>query len=107
VRLRLPERTDLDRDRSAILYRIAREALTNTLKHAGARRLELTLTQDADRIRLSIHDDGRGFDPGAQTPDGHVGLRIIRDTIRVTGGTLEISSRVGHGTFIVAAIDRT
>ncbi|HSP53583.1 MAG TPA: histidine kinase, partial [Cryobacterium sp.] len=46
VRLRLPERTDLDRDRSAILYRIAREALTNTLKHAGARRLELTLTQD-------------------------------------------------------------
>ncbi|TFC93944.1 MULTISPECIES: sensor histidine kinase [Cryobacterium] len=106
VGLSLPERLDLDRDRSAILYRVAREALTNAMKHARAHRLELTVTQDAERIRLCIRDDGRGFDPDAQAPDGHVGLRIIRDTIRVTGGTLEISSRGGHGTLIVAAIDR-
>ena len=107
VRLHLPERLDLDRDRSAILYRVAREALTNVMKHAEAHCLELALMQDADRIRLFIRDDGRGFDPDAEPPDGHVGLRIIRDTILVTGGTLEISSRVGHGTSIVAAIERS
>lgn len=106
VSLHLPERLDLDVDRSVILYRIARESLTNTMKHAGAHRLELTLTQDADHTRLSISDDGRGFDPEAQPPDGHLGLRIIQDTIRVTGGSLEISSQVGHGTSIVAVITR-
>lgn len=106
VKLDLPERSDLDRDRSAVLYRIAREALANTMRHGEAHRLDLGLVQDGDRVRLTIRDDGRGFDPAAQPPDGHVGLRIIRDTIRVTGGTLEISSRIGRGTSIVAAIDR-
>ncbi|WP_134424565.1 sensor histidine kinase [Cryobacterium cryoconiti] len=106
VRLHLPDRLDLDRDRSAILYRVAREALTNAMTHAGAQSLELSVEQDADRIELSIRDDGCGFDPEADPPDGHVGLRIIRDTILVTGGTLEIASRVGHGTRIVAAVDR-
>lgn len=106
VRLQLPEHCDLDRDRSAILYRVAREALTNTVKHARAHAVELALVQDADRTRLSVRDDGCGFDAAVMPAIGHVGLRIIRDTIRVTGGTLDISSRVGHGTSIVASLDR-
>ena len=107
VRLHLPEHLDVNQDQSVILYRVAREALTNVLKHAGAHSLELALMQDDDRIRLSIRDDGRGFDPEAEPPDWHVGLRIIRDTVLATGGTLEISSRDGDGTSIVAAIDRS
>lgn len=104
VRIRLPEHVDLDRDRSAVLYRVAREALTNTMKHARAQAVEIAIVQHSDSTRLSIRDDGCGFDPATQPPNEHVGLRIIRDTIRVTGGTLDISSRVGHGTSIVVSI---
>lgn len=100
----LPERIDLDRDRAAMLYRVAREALANTVKHASAGMVELTLVQDDDRTTLTVRDDGRGFDPESPSPDGHLGLRIMRDTVRVVGGDLAITSRVGEGATVVATL---
>ncbi|MBG6059384.1 signal transduction histidine kinase [Cryobacterium sp. MP_M5] len=102
----LPERIELDRDRTALLYRVAREALANTVKHAGAGRVELTLAQDGDRTTLTVRDDGCGFDPEKGSPHGHLGLRIMRDTVRVAGGDLAITSRAGEGTTVVATLDR-
>jgi signal transduction histidine kinase len=64
------------------------------------------VTQDAEFTRLIVRDDGRGFDPGRPSPDGHLGLRIMRDTVQVAGGTLSITSRPGEGTTVVAALDR-
>ncbi len=102
----LPERLELDRDRAAVLYRVAREALANTVKHAGAGRVELTLAQDRNRTTLMVRDDGRGFDPERGSPDGHLGLRIMQDTVRVVGGELGITSQVGEGTTVVVSLDR-
>ncbi|MBC7441163.1 MAG: sensor histidine kinase [Ramlibacter sp.] len=102
----LPERIDLDQDRAAILYRVARESLANTIKHAEAGSVSLTVTQDGEFTRLIVRDDGHGFDPERPSPDGHLGLRIMRDTVHVAGGTLSITSRPGEGTTVVAALDR-
>jgi signal transduction histidine kinase len=106
VKLHIPPDCDLDRDRAAMFYRVAREVLTNTVKHAKAGVLELTLLQDADRTILLIHDDGCGFDMAADAPDNHLGLRIMRDTIEVAGGSLEVRSWMGGGTSVMAALDR-
>jgi signal transduction histidine kinase len=102
----LPERIDLDQDRAAILYRVAREALTNTVKHAGAGAVDLTLAQDGEHTTLMVRDDGRGFDTECASPDGHLGLRIMRDTVRVVGGDLSITSHTGDGTTVVATLNR-
>ena len=102
----LPERIELDRDRAAMLYRVAREALANTVKHAGACVVELALVQNKDRTTLTVRDNGRGFDPDSPSPDGHLGLRIMRDTVRVVGGDLVITSRMGEGTTVVATLPR-
>jgi signal transduction histidine kinase len=102
----LPEQIDLDHDRAAILYRVARESLTNTIKHAGADSVSLTVTQDGEFTTLTVSDDGRGFDPEGPSPDGHLGLRIMRDTVKVAGGTLSITSHAGEGTIVMATLDR-
>jgi len=102
----LPEQIELDQDGAAILYRVAREALTNTVKHADASVVELTISQDEDRTTLTVHDNGRGFDPDITSPDGHLGLRIMRDTVRIVGGDLSISSRPGDGTTVMATLNR-
>lgn len=106
VKLQIPANCDLDRERAAMFYRVAREALANTVKHARAGILELTLMQDDDRTILLIHDNGCGFDLSAEAPDNHLGLRIMRDTIQVAGGSLEVHSWMGGGTSVMATLDR-
>ena len=106
VKLHIPPDCDLDRDRAAMFYRVAREVLANTVKHAKAGTVELTLMQDQDRTILLIHDNGRGFDMTADAPENHLGLRIMRDTIEVAGGTLEVRSWMGGGTSVMATLDR-
>lgn len=106
VRLSLPEHPELSREDSAMLYRVAREVLANILKHAGARTVECTLEVDDDRTLLRISDDGRGFDFSAGAPDGHLGLRIMRDIMIEAGGALDVGSRPGGGTLVSASLRR-
>lgn len=96
----------LDDERSAVLYQVAREVLRNAIKHAGARQINVVLVQDEDITSLRVDDDGRGFDTAASLREGHFGLRIIRDTMRVAGGTVTIASRPGSGTVVVAEFVR-
>lgn len=105
VHIQVPDDCDLDRDRSAIFYRVAREVLRNISKYAQADSATLTLVQNGSSTVMTIQDDGRGFDPAASAPDGHLGLRIVQDTMRAAGGTLEVSSREGGGTTAVATLD--
>ncbi|MCY7405517.1 MAG: histidine kinase [Cryobacterium sp.] len=106
VKLHIPADCDLDRERAAMFYRVAREVLANTAKHARAGVLELSLMQDQDRTILLIHDNGCGFDMSADAPENHLGLRIMRDTIQVAGGSLEVRSWRGGGTSVMATLDR-
>jgi signal transduction histidine kinase len=88
------------------LYRLVQEALHNTVKHARARRLHVSLTESDGALRLRVEDDGVGFDPGADYP-GHLGLKTMRERVESLGGTLDIDSRAGAGTRLVVRVPAT
>ncbi len=82
------------------LYRIAIEALNNTLKHAAATEVRVNLWTEDDRITLEITDNGRGFDPEA-LGQGGLGLKSMRERSEQLGGRLTISSAPGAGTKVI------
>ena len=78
-----------------MLYSAARELLTNVVKHAGARTIEIGLHESDETIRLTIADDGRGFADGVadrRLAKGHIGLASQRIRIESAGGTLRLRS---------------
>lgn len=81
------------------VYRIAQEALHNTVKHARATHVELTLSCDDEEIALEIRDNGVGFDAAGAFP-GHLGLRSMHERASRVGGTLHIRSAPDKGTTI-------
>ena len=85
------------------LYRIAQEALHNTMKHAQARRVDVRLADQAGTIVLEVCDDGRGFNPDSSFA-GHLGLRSMSERATQLGGTLQIESAPGRGTCVRAEI---
>ena len=85
------------------LYRIAQEALHNVVKHANAEKATIRIWRDADWVRLSVSDDGAGFDPEA-VPRGHLGLIGMRQRVDLVGGELRVESRRGRGTLIEASV---
>jgi two-component system NarL family sensor kinase len=88
----------------ALLYRVAREAVTNAAKHARAQLVRVSLTDWGDAVLLEIVDDGDGFSPADAQRDGHLGLRILRDTVHDAGGTLLIESAPGAGTRVAVTL---
>jgi PAS domain S-box-containing protein len=85
------------------VYRIAQEALHNTVKHARATKVGITMGCDSGWINLEVFDDGVGFDAGGDFP-GHLGLRSMGERAERLGGTLEVDSTPGSGTRIRARI---
>jgi signal transduction histidine kinase len=85
------------------LYRIAQEAMHNTVKHARAREVMLRLEQADDEVWLEVRDDGIGFDTSASFP-GHLGLRSMRERVANLGGTFKIESPPGSGTRICVRV---
>lgn len=85
------------------LYRIAQEAMNNTVKHAQASRVTLRLTEADGQVQLEISDDGVGFNPEGEFP-GHLGLRSMRERAERLGGELTVRSAVGSGTRIAARL---
>jgi signal transduction histidine kinase len=83
------------------LLRIAHEALTNALKHAGARNIEVTVRYEEGVVRLQICDDGRGFDPAgaAGVRRGHFGLTGMRERAALLG-PFTVEPRPGGGTMV-------
>jgi signal transduction histidine kinase len=80
------------------LYRIAQESLNNIIKHSRATQAVVTLNM-ADTVRLTVSDNGAGFDPSTVTPD-HIGLRIMRERAEAIGAQFRIDSQPGEGTQI-------
>ena len=83
------------------LFRIIQEAWANIRRHARAKRADVTFAHKDDGLHVTITDDGVGFVPSnAEAPDGHWGLRGMRERAELTGGTLTVTSRPGQGTRI-------
>jgi signal transduction histidine kinase len=88
------------------LLRIVQEALTNVRKHARAGYVRVVFTADAGRARVTVQDDGQGFDPGTGG-DGsaeHVGLRVMRERAEGVGGTVRVDSAPGQGTCVTVDV---
>lgn len=87
------------------LLRIVQEAITNAWKHAGASAIAVAFEFDPQTVRVTVRDDGRGFDPAARPADGrmHFGLLGMRERVAKIQGRIEVQSAPGAGTVI--AID--
>ncbi len=90
------------------LYRIAQESLANVAHHAHATQAVISLDVQADQARMTIEDDGRGFDPDTALARDynreHFGLRGIQERAKVLGGACEIHSQNGGGSSIIVDI---
>ncbi|MCB0051271.1 MAG: hypothetical protein KDE24_17200, partial [Caldilinea sp.] len=87
-------------DVKVALYRIAQEALNNIVKYAKANTVSVDLRQQPMGVRLSISDDGVGFDPAA-VRSGHMGQRIMRERAESIGARFAVQSEIGHGTIVM------
>jgi signal transduction histidine kinase len=85
------------------LYRIIQEALTNVVKHSGAGRVSILLTQRDRSAAVVVEDDGSGFDPSATSDDG-LGLVGMRERVGLVGGRLRVESASGAGVTLVAEV---
>jgi signal transduction histidine kinase len=84
-------------------YRIAREALHNTVKHARATTVDVTLHWDAEELLLTVADNGRGFEADGDFT-GRLGLRAMQERAALLGGEVRIASAPGTGTSLHARI---
>lgn len=95
---------DLDRSVVVTLYRVSQEALRNIAKHAEAKNVTFELSTSHREIRLSINDDGSGFDVAVARNARGLGLAGMNERLKLVAGTLEIASKVGKGTRIEATV---
>jgi two-component system, NarL family, sensor histidine kinase UhpB len=86
----------LTEDAELAIYRVAQESLTNVARHADAGRVRIRLETGVDSVVLTVSDDGRGF-PGGRPPDGHGGIRGMRERALLVGGALAVKPGPGGG----------
>jgi signal transduction histidine kinase len=86
------------------LYRVVQEALTNTVRHAGARRAVVAVDHGEHRVRVTVTDDGCGGAPSA-APGGS-GLLGIRERVRVLGGEVEAGPLAAGGFRVAVSVPR-
>jgi PAS domain S-box-containing protein len=92
----------LSEDTAALCFRAVQELLVNAVKHAHARKIEVSTERDRARIRITVADDGIGFDMSGgisrKGGKGGFGLFSIRERLQHLGGSLEVDSKPGQGT---------
>ena len=88
------------------LYRIAHEALNNTLKHSHAKNVTICIQQEEESLVMEIADDGIGFEPGTARREGCLGLVSMQERAQALGGHLSVDSGPGNGTRIRVEVKR-
>src|SRR5262249_39694484 len=97
----------LPRNITLCLFRIVQESLHNVIIHSGARKALVVLERTGSEIRLSISDEGRGFDAESATIKAGLGLVSMRERIRLVGGEISIRSQPSRGTQIDVSVPLT
>jgi PAS domain S-box-containing protein len=82
------------------VFRVAQEALSNTIKHSGVKKGKLELFGSQGALHLCVSDAGAGFDPQAISAKGRLGLVSMQERVRAAGGTISVESRPSIGTRI-------
>jgi signal transduction histidine kinase len=101
-----PEELDVDVSLKVVVFRVIQEALNNIAKHSRADAVHLKIQKIDEKLRLSVRDNGRGFEPGEESDkyaEGGLGLMGMRERIEFSGGSLNIITGKGKGCVIRAA----
>jgi signal transduction histidine kinase len=98
------ESLNIERNLATNIFRVYQETLTNVARHSGASAVEAKLSTENDVIRLTIQDDGSGFDIDEVRVKKSLGLIGMRERAILFGGDLLIKSRVGEGTIVTLEI---
>lgn len=85
-------------------YRVLQESLNNVGRHASARSVDISLMVSSRELKLSVYDDGKGFDVEALADDGGVGIAGMRERASLVGGSVRIRSAPSEGTRVVLQI---
>ena len=93
----------LPQEQDVVLAWCLREAVTNVVKHSGAKQCEVRLSSDNGSARLDVSDDGRG----ATSLDGGAGLFGMRERVELVGGTIRLASDNGSGLHLQVSVPRT
>jgi signal transduction histidine kinase len=94
----------LSPDIEAAVYRVVQESLHNVAKYAQAKQVNVMVTRDEGLLRVAIEDDGVGISSTTNPQRRSYGLAGMRERVSALGGTLNVSSRKGHGTKITASV---
>jgi signal transduction histidine kinase len=94
----------LPKDVALCVFRVAQESLHNVVKHSGATEALVVLEKSDDAVKLSVSDQGGGFDPESARVNGGLGLISMRERLRLVGGEIFISSQVSQGTQVNVTI---
>jgi signal transduction histidine kinase len=95
---------DLPKEVTLCVFRIAQEALRNCAKHSGAKLARVTLVNTGKGTRLSVSDNGCGFEIKPETMESGLGFTSMRERLRIVGGTLTVRSQPARGTSIDVSI---
>jgi signal transduction histidine kinase/HAMP domain-containing protein len=105
TRSAIPAGLDLPSQARREVWRIIVEALNNVVKHAGASRVSVQIAAQADNLKVSIQDDGAGFDSRGSFPG--MGLRNMQTRAAALAGQLTVASAPGQGTLVQLSIPMT
>jgi signal transduction histidine kinase len=88
------------------LFRIALEALNNTLKHAHARNVQVGIRSNEGKVSMDISDDGVGFDPETACHEGCLGIISMRERALAQGWNFDLESKPGAGTRVHVEVNQ-
>jgi signal transduction histidine kinase len=86
------------------LFRIFQESLTNVARHAHAKKVDINLKVEKEKIVLSIKDDGKGFEMEKAKSKRTLGILGMRERSYMMGGTYEVKSKPGKGTKVTVSV---
>lgn len=84
-----------------LIFRSLQEIMSNVVRHSQASQVKIQVQVDDASVRVSVEDNGKGFDVGQLQNTNGVGLKLIRERVELMGGTFDIDSIVGQGTHLV------
>ncbi|MEO0793904.1 MAG: ATP-binding protein [Verrucomicrobiota bacterium] len=100
-----PRRLQSSAERNLLL--IAREAVTNAVRHGSPQHVNICLSYSLNAFRLTVTDDGHGFDPRNSSRPGHFGLVGMRERVSRLGGKIRIESQIKQGTTVEVELTDT
>jgi len=96
--------SDLPKDITLCVFRIVQESLRNCVKHSGAKAAKVSLAITRKAVRLTVSDQGRGFEMLPETMECGLGFTSMRERAMIVGGSITVQSRRKHGTSVEVSI---